>query len=375
MRISCVKENLAYGVQIASNIATRGGNLPILNNILIKTEEDGLTLSSTNLEIGVKCKVRAKIEEPGEFTLPAKLFTDYIGALPNEKVDLVVKNDHVEITCGGNSTKIKGMPASEFPLLPSAEGGLEVQFPVYELLSAFEQVLFTVSPSEVRPEISGVLFQYNVEKEKFVVVGTDSYRLAERTIGIAGDQKPQTPLSIIVPLRTLHEFVRIFGQKKAEGTECKLIITPNQIVFRGDDTELVSRLISGQYPDYTQIIPKSFVSEITINRKELHQAVKMASLFSKSGVYDIHIGFDAKDPIVNIESGNTQVGEHKAQMPAVISGEAGRVTFNFRYLLEGLASFTGDEIIISVVDANNPCMLTSKGKEGHLYIVMPIRQE
>jgi DNA polymerase III subunit beta len=160
MRITCTKENLVGGIAVVCNIATKGGNLPILNNILIKTEEDGLVLAATNLELGARAKIRAKIEEHGEYTLPAKLLSEYINILPDEKIDITVRQEGAEIVCGKSATKIKGMPTSEFPVLPEVEGGSILEFELQPFLDAVANVIFTVSPGEVRPEISGVLCKY-----------------------------------------------------------------------------------------------------------------------------------------------------------------------------------------------------------------------
>jgi DNA polymerase-3 subunit beta len=374
MRISCTKDNLMGGISVVSNIATRGGNLPILSNILLKTDEDGLVLCATNLELGARAKVRAKIEEHGEYTLPAKLLADYVSVLPDEKIDLVITGDGAEVICGKSATKMKGMPSSEFPLLPDVEGSLVVQFDLPLLLEAVGSVLFTVAPGEVRPEISGVLFTYDAEAKVMKLVGTDSYRLAEVQVPCTVTSEGAVA-SMIVPVKTLHEFVRIFHQKKGADTTATLVISPNQVTFQGSGVELISRLVDGQYPDYTQIIPKETKTSVMVVKKDFVQAIKAASLFSKTGVNDVHLSVDPENNVVKIDSGNTQFGNYATSVPAEIKGEETKITFNYRYLLEGINSLMATDVEFRIVDGANPCILAPKGNTRHLYIIMPIKQD
>lgn len=373
MRISCIKDNLVGGINVVSNIATRGGNLPILSNILLKTEEDGLVLCATNLELGARAKVRAKIEEHGEYTLPAKLLADYVSVLPDEKVDLAVKEDGADVTCGKSATRIKGLPSSEFPLLPDVEGSLVVQFDLPKLLEAVGNVLFTVAPGEVRPEISGVLFAYDAQAKIMKLVGTDSYRLSEVQVPCTVTSEGSVA-TMIVPVKTLHEFVRIFNQKKSDQTVV-LVISPNQVTFQGSGVELISRLVDGQYPDYAQIIPKETKTTVSVVKKDFVQAIKAASLFSKTGVNDVHLSMDPDQSTVRVDSGNTQFGNYVTSVGATISGEHTKITFNYRYLLEGINSFSATDIEFRIVDGSNPCIVSPKGNNRHMYIIMPIKQD
>ncbi len=374
MRITCTKDNLVGGINVVSNIATRGGNLPILSNILLKSEEDGLVLCATNLELGARAKVRAKIEEHGEYTLPAKLLADYVSVLPDEKIDVFINAEGAEVSCGKSSTKIKGMASSEFPLLPDVEGSSIVQFELVSLLDAVSNVIFTVAPGEVRPEISGVLFSYDNEGKTMKLVGTDSYRLAEVSVPCTVVSVGPVP-SMIVPVKTLHEFARIFNQKKGADTNVTVVASQNQVTFQGSGVELISRLVDGQYPDYAQIIPKDTKTTAVIVKKEFVQAIKAASLFSKTGVNDVHFTVDPETSSVRIESGNTQFGNYATSVAAQVKGEETKITFNYRYLLEGVNSLAGNDIEFRIIDGANPCILAPKGSTRHLYIIMPIKQD
>lgn len=182
MLLSCLQENLSHGLNIVSHISDKNTSLPILNNILIKTENKNIKLISTNLEIGINCSIRGKVEEDGEITIPGRILADYISLLPNEKVDITLKNDDVQITCDTYATKIKGMPSSDFPLLPSIkkEESAFCEVAINDLKEAIGQVVFAIATNEARPEISGI---YVSAKENILTLAaTDSYRLAEKKL-------------------------------------------------------------------------------------------------------------------------------------------------------------------------------------------------
>src|SRR3989339_1554678 len=181
MKLSCTRENLHQGLSITSHLTTKNTNLPILQNVLVKTEGGTIRFTTTNLEIAIHCTIRGKIEEPGEYTIPSKLFFDYISLLPNETIRIQADDQRVHIECGTHKTKINGLSSSEFPLVPHVEGGTSFQIPVESFKKALSQVLFAVATNESRPELTGVSFQFfNFEGEgRLTLASTDSYRLAE----------------------------------------------------------------------------------------------------------------------------------------------------------------------------------------------------
>ncbi len=180
---------------------------------------------------------------------------------------------------------------------------------------------------------------------------------------------------VIVPIKTLQEFTRIFAQKRGMDVTVKLVLAQNQITFQGSGVELVSRLVEGQYPDYAQIIPRGARTEAVVVKKDLVQAIKAASLFSKTGVYDVHLTLNPDANTITIESGNTQFGNYINNINASIKGNEVRVSFNYRYILEGLQSVNTSEVELRLVDGVNPAIIVPKGNMQHLYIIMPIKQD
>ena len=374
MKLISVQENLKKGLLIVSHGTGKNINLPILNNILIKAHQNTIELISTNLEIGIINKLRGKVEEDGEFTVDAKIITEYVNLLPSENVLIEEADGELKIECDNYKTKIKGESAKEFPLIPSVSQDNYYSCNAVDFKKALNSVVFAVSNSENRIELSGVFF--NFEDNKLILVSTDSYRLAEKSISVNthnfNDQK------LIVPARTVQELLRILSNYNNEDLdfeqkgEIKIAISDNQILFIIDSVELVSRLINGQYPDYKQIIPDKSKTDIIVNRQNLLRAVKAVAIFSKTGINDISLEFKNKKIIISASSG--QSGESRVDIDAEISGIDNEVTINYRYLIDGLNNINSDKIKLKVVSNNTPCILTADTDDDYLYIVMPIRQ-
>lgn len=381
MKFSCTQENLRQGLSIVSHIANKSVNLPILENVLIRTEEGGLKLMTTNLEMAVTCNIRSKVEEKGEFTVPSKLFSDYVSLLSKDRVDAEMKDNTLSVSCGTFQTRLNGINASEFPLIPSVDSDLKFSVKVAALRKAIGQVLFAVASNESRPEISGVLFKFVPQNGilKLTLAATDSYRLAEKNIDILKESGTdiQEPMSVIVPARAVAEMVRILGVFKdsVDNPEtAEIVISDNQILFLYNQVELISRTIEGRYPDYRQLIPSRFETEISVPKEDLLRAVKATSLFSRAGLNDISLKFAPSAP-VRINATNPQTGEHNAEIDGKIIGKENAITVNFRYFIDGVNNIETEDVLIQMIDGVSPCLLRPSGNDtDYLYIVMPIRQ-
>ncbi len=375
MKITCLQENLNFGLQTVGHLVNKNLNLPILNNVLLEVKDGNLKLATTNLEIGIRCNVRCKIEEPGIFTVESKLLSEYVNLLPNDQVSLELsKDDFLKINCLNHKTNIKGIAADDFPVIPEIEKNNPYKIDLVAFKKAVSQVLFAVSSSESRPEISGVLMSFNGQaKNNLTLVGTDSYRLSETNLQVAGSEEEK---KVIVPAKTLQEVLRIIGnfkEQNAEDTNLEIYLSENQILFNIGGVELISRLIEGEYPDYKQIIPTERKTSVIIDRAELLKAVKTVALFSKTGIFDINLIFDPGRGL-EIKANNAQVGESSTMLEVEYQGEVNETVLNFRYLLEGLNNIGKDLVEISLVDDNIPCTIKGKEDTGFLYIIMPIKQ-
>jgi len=375
MKISSLQENLKTGLFMVSHIAGKNVNLPILNNILIKAENGNIKLVSTDLEVGITTTVRGKIEEEGIFTVDSKILNDYVALLPNKKIDIVKNNLKLELKCDNYQTTIKGQEAEEYPLIPQIEKNEHYKVKIDDFKKAISQVIFAVSTSEVKIELSGVLFSFT--SEKLILASTDSFRLAEKEINLKTNNNEEK--KIIIPAKTLQEVLRILSSLKNEELkdgedEITFYISDNQVLFILGNTELVSRLIEGQYPDYKQIIPIKPKTKTIINKSEFSRAVKAASLFSKSGVNDINLDFPSGKNKIIITSVSGQSGENTTELDAKVEGSDNGIVVNFKYLLDGINNIDGENILIEITDGDTPCVLKNEDNDLYTYIIMPIKQ-
>jgi len=376
MKFTCLQENLKQGLFVVSHVAGKNINLPILSNVLFKARQGGVKLITTNLEIGIINSVRGKIEKEGIFTVDSKIIADYVSLLPNKKINLEKKDNDLIIECENFKTKIKGQSAEDFPLIPAVERDSYFSVKIEDFKKALSQVVFAVSGSEARQELSGVLFNFN--NKKLILAATDSYRLAEKEINLETITKDNH--NIIVPAKTLQELIRILsglsenGEAEERGGEIKFSISENQILFVIKSTELVSRLIEGQYPDYKQIIPQTSRTTAIINRAELIRAVKASALFSKSGINDVNLDFPQGKNQLIISSVSGQTGESFINLRSTVKGEDNGIIVNYRYLLDGLNNIEDENIKIEMIDNNTPCLLRPEKVKDYIYIIMPIKQ-
>ena len=375
MKFIILKENLKQGLATVAHLSSKNINLPILNNVLIKVRKDGVEMTSTNLEISINNFIRAKVESEGEFTVDSKVINEYVNLLPDDKIEIELKNDELLVKCQNYKTKIKGQEASDFPILPSIDSDLYYSVNISDFKNALSGVAFSTSNNENRIELSGVFFNFD-GKGNLILAGTDSYRLSEKTIkykqGISEGER-----SIIVPSRTVQELIRILNNFKLEeqlGSEDEIKIYPNesQIFFSFSSTNLMSRLISGSYPDYKQIIPDKEKTIILVNKNDLVKAVKAGGIFSKTGINDIGIK-NQKDSL-HIYSSSSQAGENFVDVNCKTKGSDNEIFINYKYFLEGLNAINSENVIIKITDNNTPCIILPENDDSFLYLVMPLKQ-
>ena len=373
MKFICTRENLLLALDGVGGAAGKQVNLPILLNILIQADDAKVSFASTNLEIAIRAVVRAKVEEQGSFTVPAKTLADYAHLLSDEQVEISVSGNELQISCGNSSTKMKGAPAADFPVLPDVEDGNAYGILVEPFREALAKTVVAAAKNDIRPELSGVYFGFFTDRHPgLAIAATDSYRLAEKKLSVAQGDAAHV---CIVPARTVYEMARLLGFDRGEAGEsqARLSFGGSQLLLRYGNFELTSRLIDGTYPDYAQIIPSSFKTTAVFPADVMTNRIKAASLFSTTGVNAVSFDLNASEQNVGVSSVSTQKGEHSSSVDAEVSGEENSILLNHRYVLDGLAHMAGD-VELCVNSADSPCLLREKGKDDYVYIVMPIRQ-
>jgi DNA polymerase-3 subunit beta len=375
VKITCKQQDLSHGLSVVSHAVSSRSTLPILANILFATDHGRLRLSATNLEIGINCWVDAQIEEEGAITIPAKLVTDYVNSLPPGMVDVTVPEESniVNIKGGRSNTNIKGMDASEFPLIPSAEGGEPpITLDAATLKEMINEVAFAAAVDESRPVFTGVLVQ--VGNEKITFAAADAFRLAVRVAPLPGDT--ETRSDILIPAKTLTELGRILP---AEGP-VQMIVTPNraQVLFHTEQIDLVSRLIEGTFPNFRQIIPKEYTTRAVIETKEFAADVKRAALFARdsSNITRVRVAPGENDGLepgsVTIEATAEDLGDNVSTLPAAVDGPEQQIIFNVKYLADVLAVIGSQEVALEVNAATKPGVIRPVGSTDYTYVIMPM---
>ena len=373
MKISCTKENLSEALSLVSGITGKNINLPILNNILIKVTDNKVEFIATNLETAVIVVVRAKVEEVGSFTVPARTLTDFVSLLPSQTISFSVKDNELLVACGKSATKIKGTSAEDYPIIPSLPEGKGYLVSAELLRDALNKVLPAVARNDIRPELSGLFVFFDADNKQIVMAATDSYRLAEKKIKLEQGEKE---MKVIVPFRAAQEINHLLtgvGGGEQKETNARILVGDNQIVVLFNNAVVISRLVEGQYPDYTQIIPKDFSTTVTIDTGKMVKEMKASGLFTTTGVNAVTLGIKPKQNIMEISSTSSQTGEYNSELEVEVKGNEATVLLNNRYVLDGLNNFSTLETSLKINNGDSACLFAPKGDESYLYIVMPIR--
>ncbi len=364
MKLIVTKDNLKKGLFLVSRVVGIGNPLQVLNNILIKTDQGRVKLSSTNLEIGVNTWVGGKIDEEGSLTVPARLINDYVNNLPTDKVILQNKENTLTVESDNYHTNIKGLSADDFPLIPQVSDEAFAKIDGAEFREALAETIWATAQNETQPEISGVYMAF--EDDKLRVAATDRYRLAER-IAVLKESVKSTR-DAIIPFRTITELYKILATGSGE---VGIYFSETQVLFKFDETELISRLIDGQYPDYRQIIPKEYKTEAVVGREELLHAIKATALFASES-NNIQLAVSEKEGIT-VSASSAAAGENTTKVSAKILGSDNNAVFNFKYLLDCLNNLTEKNVVLKLISDSSPAQVTPEGRTNYTYIVMPIK--
>ncbi len=373
MKIEALKENLKTSLNIIEKI-TNGKNLslPVLDNVLISTEDNFLNLSSTDLETAIRVWILVKILKKGKVAVPAKFLSNFIALLPNEKITLEEKKQGLYIECKNFKNQIQGVNPEDFPIIPKFENTESISFDNQNFWQGLSQVVDVASPSQSRPEISGIYFVFS--KTSVKMAATDSFRLAEKNINI--DSKNTKEVSFILPQKPARELMNILEGKEGK---IKIYFSPNQIMFElpmkeadHPQIQVISRLIEGEYPNYQEIIPQKFKTQAILKRDELIAQIKTASLFSGK-VNEVKIKVNAESKEVEISAQDPDIGESVSSISAKIEGESMETSFNHKFLIDGLLNIRSSEVIFDFSKEDGPCVLKPVGDASYIYVVMPIK--
>lgn len=374
MKVTVLQENLARGLSTVSRAVSPRSTLPVLSNILIASDEGRLRLSATNLELGITCWIAARIDEEGSTTVPARTFADLVNTLPGDQVqlNLDVKTQNLHVKSGSSNNDIKCIDAQEFPPLPVPEMDGAVQLNVADFKEMIQQVVFAASTDEARPVLMGVLM--HVEKDKLTMAAADGFRLSVRK-AVLSNPVPQ-PLNLIIPSRALSELARVASDPE----EPIYMVAPKnrgQVLFRVKDVEVVSQLIDGTFPDYQQIIPRSYKSRTLVSTASLLKACKQAEIFAREGSnvarFDIKQANGEMQPSeVEISATSEETGKNETIVEATVDGGSVLIAFNVKFLREALEVIKTPNVALETSAANAPGVIKPVGDDNFLHVIMPM---
>ncbi|HMS01205.1 MAG TPA: DNA polymerase III subunit beta [Anaerolineales bacterium] len=374
MKVTVLQENLARGLGIVSKAVSPRSTLPVLANVLIASDEGRLRLSATNLEMGITCWIPARIEEEGSTTVPARTFSDLVSTLPSDQVmlKLDVQTQSLNVRGGTSTNDIKCIDAQEFPPLPTPDLEGAVQINGGDFREMIHQVVFAASSDEARPVLMGVLIQ--VDKDKLTMAAADGFRLSVRK-AVLSTPAPAS-VSAIVPAQALKELARV----ASDGEEPIYMVLPKgrgQVVFRVKDVEVVSQLIDGTFPDFQQIIPRSYKSRTLVATSSLLKACKQAEIFAREGSNVARFNIktaqsDMQPSEVEISATSEETGKNETIVEATVDGGGLLIAFNVKFLREALEVIRTPNVALETSAPNAPGVVKPVGDDQFLHVIMPM---
>jgi DNA polymerase-3 subunit beta len=362
MKLQVTQENLNKALNSVARVANSRGTLPILANVLVKTTNNRLSLSATNLDIAITHYIGAKVSDEGSITVPARLMQDFVGSLPEGVIELDLQETKLHVTTKQYNSVVNGIVADDFPVMPAITGGKKWSVDGATFKKGLQQVVFAASNDETRPVLTAVLLQ--TFEGKLYMAATDSYRLTEKQFG-----SNKETIQLLLPAPAMQDLLRILGDN-----EDKVQITHDeqQVLFQIGDVELVTRLIDGKYPDYRKLIPQKFATEARLKKTDLANIAKVSSLFARESAGSVTIEADSKAGQLSIRSVASQLGENTATAEAKVTG-SGSITLNSRYLLDGLNALSGEEVVFGFNGKLEPTLLYDPAATDYKHIIMPLK--
>lgn len=374
MKVSCLQENLAKGLNIVSRaVAPRTATLPVLTHVLLATDGGRLKIAATNLELGVSCWIGAKVESEGAVTVPARTMSDLVNLLSAEKVelDVNVRTQTMQVKSGKTDANIKGMDAAEFPIIPAftPAGAAFVEPAVLKRL--ISQVAFAASTDESRPTMTGVLTK--LEGDTITMVATDGFRLSVRK------GKLKEPVAeartILVPAKAIAEVGRVIGDQE-EPVAISITPTLGQVLFHMSNVDVVAQLIDQKFPNYEHIIPKKHETRTILNTADMLKACRQAGIFARESLDTVRLsikpGEDVDPGRMTVTARADETGDNQSDLEASVHGQAIEIGFNVRFLIDALSVIDTPQVAVETTSARSAGILKAIGDDDVLHVLMPM---
>jgi DNA polymerase III subunit beta len=373
MKLSCLQENLNRGLSIVGRAVATRSTLPITQNILLSAEQSRLKLAATNLEMAITCWIGAKVKQKGDITIPARLLSDFVNSLPNDliEVNLPANSRILELKSGHFQAHIHGIDAADFPPIPQINDGITTTIEAASLREGIAQVAFAAATEESRPVLTGINTEF--DGEQLNLAAADGFRLAVHKTTLSSPVKEKT--TVIIPARTLNELNRLIGEQE-EPVEITVNEKKSQVLFRLKDAEIVSQLIQGSFPNYSQVIPQSYTTRAVVDINEFLRVTKMSSIFARdaSGIVRLVItpGSELTPGKVTVSAQAEEVGDNVGEVDALTDGEEAKIAFNVKYLSDVLSVLSQAQVALELTTPSSPGTIRPIGVDNYVHVVMPM---
>ena len=378
MKLSCLQENLNRGLNVVGRAVATRTTLPITNNVLLATDQSRLKLVATNLEMAISCWLGAKVEEEGTITVPARLLIEFVNSLPSDKIDisLLPGTKTLGLSCARFEARISGVDAKDFPPIPKLEGGITTKVEVSAFRQGISRVVFAAAVEESRPVLTGVDAEF--DGDLLTLAAADGFRLAVHKLPLSKTVRQKA--KVIIPARTLAELSRLIVDQE-EAVDITVDPDKSQALFQLKDKsrriELVSQLVQGSFPDYSQLIPQSYNTRVVVDVGAFLRATKTASIFARDGSGIVRLvmapGSELTPGKMTVSARSEEIGDDVGEIDAIVEGEEAKIAFNGRYLIDVLSVLDEKgQVALETTNPSSPGVLRPVGVDNYIHVVMPM---
>lgn len=366
MKVECIKEKLIHAVGKVEKITGKNISLPVLTCILIEAVDSKLIIKATNLDLGIEMSIPAKVVKPGRVAVSGNILHNFISNIINDKnITLELIDGNLKVSTDHSESIIKAFGAEDFPNIPRVVSETPFTFNAPNLIKGLKSVMYSASTSSIRPTLSSVLVLS--QDEEVVFVATDSFRLAEKKIGV---KKHKDFNQILLPLKNINEIIKVLEDTK---DDVDVYLNENQIGFSFQDVYITSRVIDGTFPDYKQIIPKEIKTEVTVLKQDILSSLKISNIFADK-FSQVIFTISPKNKLFKISTKNMDVGENTSSVDAVVKGEDLNISFNYKYIMDCFQSIDSDSVSLLFSDINKAMTIKGVNDKSFLYLVMPMNK-
>lgn len=366
MKIECIKDKLAKSLSKAEKMTAKNASLPILSTILLKASNGKLSISATNLDLGVEISIPVKVLEEGSVCVSGVIISNFVSGVFDKNISLESFEGGLRVFTEHTKTTIKTLPFDDFPIIPKNQNDLSFDMNANDFIKGLKNVYYSASVSSIKPTLSSVLIY--PDEENIVFVGTDGFRLAEKIFKV---KKTNDFNQILIPFKNISEIIKSFEDVSGN---INFYLNENQICLVYEDIYLVSRVVNGIYPDYRNFIPKEFKTEVVILKQDLINALKLSNIFTDK-FSQVYFKISPKDNLFEITTKNIDIGENQNKIDALVKGDSiDSISFNYKYITDCFQSIESDSISLSFNDNSKPVVIKGVNDKTFLYLVMSMNK-